>query len=570
MQSCDPVIDENNEKYIPVKICGNAVLRNPKLNKGSAFTYEERVALRLLARLPYKVETLEEQVKRRYAQFKDKKTDLEKNIYLNALHDSNEILFYKLLTCYLEEMLPIIYTPTIAIAIKSFSLEYRRPQGLFISYPDIDKIDEILDEKLNEEIDLVLVTDGEGLLGIGDWGVGGMQVCIGKLMVYTVCGSLNPNRVLPIQLDVGTNNKELLENQFYLGWRHERISGKKYDEFVDRFVKALQAKSPNIYLHWEDFGRENARRNLFRYRNEMATFNDDMQGTGATAVACVLSAMVAKKENLIDQIIVLFGAGTAGCGIADQMTSAMMSEGLSKQEAEQRIYLVDRNGLLYQGMENLESFHQPYLREQKELEKWDVANKHFISLLEVVRNTKPTILIGCSTCHDAFTEEIVKAMLAHCDYPVVLPLSNPTFNSEAEPKDLIAWSDGKIFIAVGSPFDPVIYKGKTYFISQSNNAFVFPGIGRGVIASKAKYVSDEMITAACHALSLASPARHDPSAPLLPNLCDVSKISDQIALAVALKAREQGLSQVSEEEDLQKVLEEQKWEPHYYPYRYVR
>ncbi|MCP4473019.1 MAG: oxaloacetate-decarboxylating malate dehydrogenase [Gammaproteobacteria bacterium] len=335
-----PITDDNGETYIPIKVRGPEILRNPKLNKGSAFSHDERAALNLTARLPNKVELLEEQVKRSYEQYSGKKTDLEKNIYLNALHDNNEVLFYALLLDYLEEMLPIVYTPTVGTAVQTFSLELRRPRGLFIAYPDIDQIDELFDERLNQDIDLILVTDGEGILGIGDWGIGGMHICIGKLMVYTACGGLNPNRVLPIQLDVGTNNKQLLENPDYLGWRHERISGAAYYAFLDKFVKTVQRKFPHIYLHWEDFGRDNARKNLLCYRDEMATFNDDMQGTGATAVACVLSAMVAKKENLKDQRIVFLGAGTAGCGIADQLCQAMVNEGLSQQQAQQRIYLV--------------------------------------------------------------------------------------------------------------------------------------------------------------------------------------------------------------------------------------
>lgn len=567
MQKYDPIKDKSGKLYIPVKRRGAVILHDAKLNKGSAFSHEERVALSILGRLPHKIESLEEQVESHYAQYLEKTLDLQKNIFLNALHDTNEVLFYALLMKHLKEMLPIVYTPTVGDAVETFSLELRRPRGLFINYPDIDKVDEILDERLNKEIDLILVTDGEGILGIGDWGVGGMHICIGKLMVYTACSGLDPNRVLPIQLDVGTNNEKLLNEPRYLGWRNKRVTGKDYDDFIDKFVKAVQRKFPHVYLHWEDFGRHNARKNLMRYRDEMATFNDDMQGTGATAVACVLSGMIAKGENIKDQTIAFLGAGTAGCGIADQICLAMLGEGLSETEARKRIWLVDRNGLLSKGMPNLEPFHEPYLRDPKEIENWNVADKNNIGLLDVVKNAKPTVLIGCSTVQGAFNEEIVKTMAGYCKQPLILPLSNPTSHSEAIPKDLIEWTDGQVLMALGSPFDPVEYKGKTYRVSQSNNAFVFPGLGRGVIVSKAKRVSDEMITAACHALSLASPARHDPSAPLLPDIANAADVSDSIALAVAEKAREQGLSKIDKNVDFKTLLAEQKWIAKYYPYR---
>lgn len=569
MQSREIVLDEHGNPYIPVKLRSYALLQDPKLNKGSAFTYEERKAFKLNGRLPNRVETLSEQVKRVYAQFQEKQTDLQKNIFLNALHDNNEVLFYALLKTHLEEMLPIVYTPTVAEAVETFSLELRRSRGLFIAYPDIDDVEAILDQRMNVDIDLILVTDGEGVLGIGDWGVGGMHICIGKLMVYTACSGLHPNRVLPIQLDAGTNNEKLLKDPDYLGWRHERITGKAYDDFIDKFVKAVLKKFPQVYLHWEDFGRDNARKNLLRYRDEMATFNDDMQGTGATALACVLSGLISKKENIKNQRVVFLGAGTAGCGIADQFYQAMISEGLSENEARKNFWLVDRQGLLLKNTAGLVSFQEPYARDPKEIENWTVANKNNITLREVVDNIHPTILVGCSTVHGAFTQDIVKSMAAHCERPIILPLSNPTNHCEATAEDLMHWTDGKVLMALGSPFPPVNFKGKIYPVSQSNNAFIFPGLGRGIIAAKARRVSDEMIRAACEALSLASPARKNPADPLLPNIANAADVADSIALAVAEMARKQGLSRVDDNLDFKKILAEQKWEPAYLPYRAV-
>ena len=562
-------IDSSGEYYVNVKLRGYELLQTPKFNKGSAFTQEERKNFALEGRLPQKVETLDEQLERAYKQYSEKKSDLSKNIYLNSLHDNNEVLFYALLEKHLEEMLPIIYTPTVGTAVETFSLELRRSRGIFISYPDIDRIDTILKERLNRSIDLILVTDGEGILGIGDWGVGGMHIAIGKLVVYTACSGLDPNRVLPIQLDVGTNNKKLLDDPEYLGWRHERVTGKDYDDFIDKFVKAIERHFPNVYLHWEDFGRENARKNLLRYRDEMATFNDDMQGTGATALACLLSGLVAKNELLRDQRVVFLGAGTAGCGIADQIAQAMVRDGLTIEEANQLIYLVDRDGLLHKNSKNTAPFHAPYLHNVDEIESLGLSTKNNIDLLDTVKAIKPTILIGCSTAHGAFTEEIVKTMASYCERPIILPLSNPTSHCEATVEDLMRWTDGKVLMALGSPFDPVEYNGRSYPVSQSNNAFVFPGLGRGIIISKAKRVSDEMIFAACEALSLASPARKDPMAPLLPNIANAAYVADDIALAVANKAREQGLAQVNDSVDFKQALAQQKWEPKYYPYKAI-
>lgn len=545
---------------------GPRLLNNSRLNKGSAFDAREREELGLLGRVPSAIETIEQQASRAYLQYQETKTDLLKNVYLNQMHDYNETLFYRLVSEHLEEMLPIIYTPTVGEAVQRYSLELRRPRGLYFSYPERAHMRRILQNRSNEDVDMVLVTDGEGVLGIGDQGVGAMDISIAKLMVYTLCAGINPNRYLPIQLDVGTNNESLLKDPMYMGWRHERIVGKDYDDFIESFIKALKAELPGVYLHWEDFGRENARKNLERYRDEITSFNDDMQGTGATALACVLSGMKAAKTEANEQRVVILGAGTAGCGIADQICDAFVRGGLSQEDAHRRFWLVDRHGLLVDDMSDLLPFQRPYARARGELGGWTIKDALNITLQEVVDTVKPTILIGCSTVHGAFTESVVRSMAAHVERPIVLPLSNPTHLSEADPKDLLAWTQGKALIATGSPFAPVSYQGKSRVIGQSNNAFLFPGLGLGVIATRAKKVSDNMLWVASDILSDASPARVDPEAALLPNLNETWDLSRRIAVAVAKEARREGLAGIEENADLEKSIDQMRWYPRYYPY----
>lgn len=547
---------------------GNDVLANAILNRGDAFTAKEREALGLIGLIPNNTHTLEEQVECRYKQFKEAPGDLAKFLNLSHLQESNEVLFYALVSKYAEEMLPIIYTPTIGKAVETFSTEFRQPRGLFVSYPDRDKMDKIIQETVRD-IDLAICTDGEGVLGIGDWGVGGIDIAIGKLSVYTVCGGVNPFRCLPIQLDVGTNNEALLNNPNYMGWRHERVTGQDYDDFIDCFVTALVKKFPNIYLHWEDFGRENARRNLLRYRDKMATFNDDMQGTGATALAVVLSALQAINGDISKQKIAFLGAGTAGCGIADQIVSAMLQNGLSEQQAYDQVWLVDRDGLLLEDSANTVFFQKPYLKKRDQVSSWTLKNPDRIDLIDVIKNYQPTILIGCSTVKGAFNEEIVKAMASYCEHPIILPLSNPTDHCEADPQDLINWTHNKVLTAAGSPFQPAVYKGNTKRISQCNNAFMFPGLGRGVILSQAKRVTDGMIWAACDALSKCSPVNQDIHAPLLPDIVLSNHVSDHLALAVAKQAMKEGVAQIDTNIDLAVSLKQQKWAPHYYPIKVV-
>ncbi len=550
---------------VETSLTGNTLLHAPKLNKASAFTREERKQFQLLGKLPPRVETIEEQAARIYNQYQEKNSDLQKNIYLTQLFDNNETLFYKVASEHLKEMLPIVYTPTIGEAVERFSHEFRRQRGLFISYENRDYIEEILDNRATCDIDIILVTDGEGVLGIGDQGIGGMDIAIGKLMVYTICAGINPTRVLPIQLDVGTNNQDLLDDPMYLGLKRPRITGQEYDDFIDRFVGAVRKKIPNAYLHWEDFGRDNARKNLERYREKMLTFNDDMQGTGATALSCILSATDALGEDLTQQRVVFFGAGTAGVGIADQVKAAMVRKGLTEEQACQQIYLIDRDGLLLDDMDCVVDFQRCYAKPRALVSHWLNPGEN-ANLLDVVEQIKPSILIGCSTVHGAFNEQVVKAMCAHHQRPIIFPLSNPTSHSEAKPQDLLNWSSGNAVIATGSPFNSVSLNGKTFRISQSNNAFVFPGIGLGVVAVKAKSLPDSVIWAACQALSECSPMRKDSAAPVLPDLDDIKNVSLHIAKAVAKAAIDEGLA---EPQDIDKAIAKARWEPKYYPYRFM-
>lgn len=557
------IIRDEDGKIIRIEttLCGKTLLNIPKLNKGCAFTHEERLGLNLLGTLPNYVETLDEQLERAYNQYQQSPSDLARNIYLNGLHDTNETLFYRLVSDHLEEMMPIIYTPTIGTAVETFSMENRRQRGLFISYPDKDRIGEILDNRNNENVDLIVVTDGEGVLGIGDQGVGGIHICIGKLNLYTVCARINPNRVLPIQLDVGTNNEDLLNDPMYLGWRNKRIAGKDYDDFIDAFVTAVKERFPRIFLHWEDFGRDNARRNLDRYNKSMCTFNDDIQGTGAVALAAILSGVNASGTPLKEHRFVIFGAGTAGVGIADQIAEYMIAQGIDEKTARSQFYLIDREGLLTTES-NVLDFQQPYYQDANNC-------KGVSSLADVVEHAKPTVLIGCSTATGAFSEEIVKNMASHTKHPLIFPLSNPTSKAEATPADLLAWTEGRALIATGSPFAPVNFNGNDVRISQCNNAFIFPGLGLGVIASGASRLTKNMIRASCDALVAESPAKDDKTKPLLPDVQDIQLISLRIATAVAKQAIEDGVANIDQDAEVEKVIFSHTWAPKYFPYKKV-
>ncbi len=569
MRRFEEVLDKLG-KVINIKtnLRGKSLLSVCKLNKSTAFSADEREEFRLLGKLPECVETIEQQSKRLYQQYLLKDTDLGRNLFLNQLRQNNETLFFHLVSEHLTKMLPIVYTPTIGDAVENFSYQFNATQGIYLAYPNRTRIKEILNERAYRDIQLIIVTDGEGVLGIGDWGIGGMDICIGKLIVYTLCGGINPRRVLPIMLDVGTNNEKLLEDPMYLGWRHHRVTGKDYDDYIDAVVSNIHEAFPNIYLHWEDFGRDNARKNLNRYRDKMTTFNDDMQGTGATALACFLAGINAAGSDYKEQRIVFFGAGTAGVGITDQLCSALMEHGLDEKTARQCFWLIDRPGLLIDDMPEVVDFQKPYARSRAELKSWQVSDPKNITLLDVVKNVKPTVLIGCSTVTGAFTEDVVKAMAKNCKHPLIFPISNPTSRSEAKPEDVVHWTDGQAIIATGSPFPEVEFKGKKIRISQLNNAFVFPGLGLGILAAQASRVTDAMICAAAHALSECSPALKDHQQPLLPSFDDVHAVSKKVALAVANQAREEGVATVAKELDLAKRIEAIFWLPEYIPYEY--
>jgi len=547
----DPV---TGAEYIATSLRGKLLLTTPQLNKGTAFTEQERHEFGLLGKLPAQIETLTEQVKRAYLQYKAYATDLQKNIYLNNLHDKNQVLFYKLLSEHIHEILPLIYTPIVGTAVKEYSREFRQARGLYIAYPYGDRIEEILDNRSHPEIDVIVVTDGEGVLGIVDQGVGAMDIPIAKLMVYTLCAGINPLRTLPILLDVGTNNQNLLNDPLYLGLRHERIRGKEYDGFIAHFIKAVKHKFPQVFLHWEDFGRATARHNLDLYRNKICSFNDDIQGTGAVALAALLSAVKVTGTAFKDQRIIIFGAGSAGTGIADQICAGLMRDGLSEAEARTRFWLIDKNGLLTCNTTDLTPAQMPYARP---------AHETNTNLFDTIKNVQPTILIGCSARSGAFDKTIVQEMARHVARPIIFPLSNPTEHAEAKPADILEWTNGKALIATGSPFPEVNYQGRNFHIAQCNNAVVFPGIGLGVVAVKAKYLSEGMLWAACKALSEHSPSLHNPAAPLLPPAHEARAVARVIAIAVAKQACEEGLAQFKPSQDLAAYITSLMWEPRY-------
>jgi malate dehydrogenase (oxaloacetate-decarboxylating) len=548
---------------------GRQVFENPRLNKGTAFTPEERRALRLIGQLPPSVLTLEEQADLSYAQYQAQPTDLAKNIHLADLRDRNEVLFYRVLSDHLREMLPIVYTPTIGEAITLYSREYRRPRGVYLSVDSPELVGPSLGEMGlgPDEVDLIVATDAEAILGIGDWGVGGIEIAVGKLMVYTAAAGIHPDRTLAVMLDVGTNRQSLLEDPLYLGNRHPRVSRTAFDEFIATYVNTARRLFPNALLHWEDVGTSNARRILERYRRRVLTFNDDMQGTGAVNLAAVLSAARMSGVTLADHRVVVFGSGTAGIGIADQMRDAMTAEGLTRDEATARFWCLDRHGLLTDDMGDLQDFQRSYARPTSEVAGWTRDNEvGGIDLAEVVRRVHPTILIGTSTRTNAFTEEIVREMAAHVDRPIILPMSNPTPLCERAPADLIRWTGGRALVATGSPFDPVTYEKVTYVIGQANNALAFPGLGLGAIVARATVITDGMIVAAARAIAdLVDPTT--PGASLLPQIEDLRDTSVAVAVAVAEAARRDGVARAAVDGDLEAKVRDAMWTPTYRPVR---
>jgi malate dehydrogenase (oxaloacetate-decarboxylating) len=506
---------------------------------------------------------------RTYESYRRKDTDLERYIYLVSLQDRNETLFYRLLQEHITEMMPIIYTPVVGEGCKQYSHIYRRPRGLYISYTQRNEISELLNNAPNKQVEVIVVTDSERILGLGDLGIGGMGIPVGKLSLYTLCAGIPPARTLPITLDPGTDNEELLRDPLYLGWRHQRVRGQEYDDFIEAFVQAVIDKFPNVLLQWEDFSKNNAARLLERYRDRLCTFNDDIQGTGAVTLAGLLAAVDVIGSRMSNQQIVMLGAGSSATGISDQLVSAMMSEGLTKDQAKARIWLVDSRGLVHTDRLGLEPSKQKYAQDTERLNAWPLAETDRVMLPDVIKNVKPSILIGTSAQPGAFTEQIVREMASHVERPVIFPLSNPTTKCEATPADLINWTEGRALVATGSPFKPVVFEDRVFDIGQCNNAFVFPGVGLGVIASGARRVANEMFVAAARALAEFSPASHeDWGVSLYPALEHVRRVSRCVALVVAAEAGRLGLAEPTTRDELKRRVEAKMWNPQYA--RYVR
>ena len=535
------------------------ILNNPFLNKGTAFTLEERKELGLIGLLPPYVQTIEEQAAQTYAQMQTKANDLEKRLFLMEIFNTNRTLFYYLFSQHLEEFNPIVYDPTIADTIEGYSDLFVDPQ--YAGYLDINHPENIEATLKNaagdREIRLIVVTDAEGILGIGDWGTNGVDISVGKLMVYTGAAGIDPSMVLPLVIDAGTNREELRNNPNYLGNRHERVRGDRYYDFIDQFVQTAERLFPKLYLHWEDFGRLNAANILEKYRKQIPTFNDDIQGTGIVTLGGIFGSLDISGEKLTDQVYLCYGGGTAGAGIASRVLREMVSEGLSEEEAYKRFFMVDKQGLLFDDMDDLTPEQKPFAKKRADFSNADKLT----DLLEVVKTVKPTILVGTSTQPNTFTKEIVEAMCENTERPMIFPLSNPTKLAEASAKDLIEWSDGKAFVATGIPADTVYYKGVDYVIGQANNALIYPGLGLGMLASEASLLTDEMIGAAAHSLSgIVNPGQ--PGAPVLPPFKYVADVSIKVAEAVAKKAQEQGLAR-AKETDMAKAVRDLKWYPEY-------
>ena len=535
------------------------ILNNPFLNKGTAFTLEERKELGLIGLLPPYVQTIEEQAAQTYAQMQTKVNDLEKRLFLMEIFNTNRTLFYYLFSQHLEEFNPIVYDPTIADTIEGYSDLFVDPQ--YAAYLDINHPENIEATLKNaagdREIRLIVVTDAEGILGIGDWGTNGVDISVGKLMVYTGAAGIDPSMVLPLVIDAGTNREELRNNPNYLGNRHERVRGDRYYDFIDQFVQTAERLFPKLYLHWEDFGRSNAANILEKYRKQIPTFNDDIQGTGIVTLGGIFGSLDITGEKLTDQVYLCYGGGTAGAGIASRVLREMVSEGLSEEEAYKRFFMVDKQGLLFDDMDDLTPQQKPFAKKRTDFSNADKLT----DLLEVVKTVKPTILVGTSTQPNTFTKEIVEAMCENTERPMIFPLSNPTKLAEASAKDLIEWSDGKAFVATGIPAGTVSYKGVDYVIGQANNALIYPGLGLGMLASEASLLTDEMIGAAAHSLSgIVNPGQ--PGAPVLPPFKYVADVSIKVAEAVAKKAQEQGLAR-AKETDMAKAVRDLKWYPEY-------
>jgi len=550
--------------YIPY--AGPSLLETPLLNKGSAFSKEERSSFNLTGLLPPRYESIDEQAERAYRQFSSFNTNINKHIYLRAIHDNNETLFFKLVQNNLAEMMPIIYTPTVGDACEQFSDIYRSSRGLFISYEDRFNIDDMLRNATKNKVKVIVVTDGERILGLGDQGIGGMGIPIGKLSLYTACGGISPAHTLPVMLDVGTNNQKLLDDPMYMGARHKRIDQDSYDEFVELFISAVKRRWPQVMLQFEDFAQPNAMPLLQKYRDRICCFNDDIQGTASVTVGTLLAACRSKGTKLSEQRVAFVGAGSAGCGIAEQIISQMISEGVSPEQARSQVFMVDRFGLLTQGMKDLRDFQEKLVQSTEALADWEIQ-ADFATLVEVMHGAKPDILIGVSGQSGLFTEQVITAMKSHCDMPIIFPLSNPSRQVEATPNQVINWTKGQVIIATGSPFEPVEYEGKTFPIAQCNNSYIFPGIGLGVVAANISRITDDMLQVASETLAKASPLANNESDELLPPLTAIAQLSRDIAFAIAQVAFRQNLALPMSDDELLAKIERNFWKPIYRQYR---
>lgn len=557
-------------KPLYISYAGPSLLETPLLNKGSAFTEKERRAFNLIGLLPPRYESIDEQVERAYHQFSSFDEPINKHIYLRVVQDNNETLFYRLLREHLVEMLPIIYTPTVGEACELFSDIYRSARGIFVSYEEREYMDDILRSVTKDRVKVIVVTDGERVLGLGDQGIGGMGITIGKLSLYTACGGISPAYTLPVALDVGTNNQKLLDDPMYMGRRHPRISGKEYEEFVDQFIDAVYARWPEALIQFEDFAQPNAMPILQRHRDRVCCFNDDIQGTAAVTLGSLLAACKRKGEALKDQKIAFVGAGSAGCGIAELVVSAMINEGLTDAQARARIFMVDRYGLVTSDMQDLMDFQQNLAQPKSISTDWELSDSNdTVELIDVIVNSHPTILIGVTGKPGLFTEAIVREMHSHCERPIVLPLSNPSKHVEAHPEKVIEWTDGKAIVATGSPFPAVEYKGCKFEISQCNNSYIFPGIGLGVVAVKSTRVSDAMLMVASTTLAELAPESANAGDGILPPLTELANLSKTIAFAVAKVAMSEGLARKVSDDELHASIDHHFWTPQYREYRRI-
>lgn len=555
-----------NDKSLYIQYAGSILLETPLLNKGSAFSKEERDSFNIAGLLPSTIETIEEQTARSYEQLNSFKTNIDKHTYLRYIQDTNETLYYRLVTENLDEVMPLIYTPTVGEACQQFSRIYRRPRGLFISYQDRNNIDDILQNTAKRKIKVIVVTDGERILGLGDLGIGGMGIPIGKLALYSACGGISPAYTLPITLDVGTNNQGLIDDPMYMGSKHPRIKGQEYDDFVDQFIESVKKRWPKALIQFEDFSGNNANRLLDKYRDKVCSFNDDIQGTAAVTVGVLLAACRAKGEQLKDQIVTFCGAGAAGCGIAEQIVAQMVSEGLSDNAARKRIFMINSRGLVIGSMSGLKDFQLRLCQSDERLNEWNIEGDT-ATLAETVKYSQSTVIVGVSTVAGLFTQDIIEEMHQHTDKPIVLPLSNPTSRVEAHPADILAWTKGQAIVATGSPFDPVELDGKTYNISQCNNSYIFPGVGLGVISSKATRVTDNMLMASSYALAEYSASNSTENAELLPDLSDIRNVSKYIAKMVYKQAITDGVAAKATDEEIDEAIEHNFWTPAYRPYK---